>query len=184
MTTLHKLNNLLQTLQLHSSLQNIIFNHTKILLEDPRNNQRFYQYSLLAGLLPLEWRTIPSPTMKATQQIQWATKLSKWYMEQGYELWKQCNTTIHEETNESNIHTILNQKIEHLYSLQTELNHKDHDIFHIPIEERYKLHEKQKRIWIETTTHTVNKCIYEHQEKMSTGQTDIRTFLNTQGNLQ
>ena len=46
----------------------------------------------------------------------------------------------------------------------------------MPIEERQKMPDKLKQIWVEETTKTVQKSMAEHIEKMSKGQTDICQF--------
>ena len=78
----------------------------------------------------------------------------------------------------------LNQKIHHLYNLQDSMSHHDRDIFQCPLDDRLSLSEKQKTRWIEQTTRTAQKSIAEYREKMNTGQTDIRQFLQTKEQTQ
>ena len=78
----------------------------------------FHQYTIFAGLLPLEWarKNDNQPTMKNTnQQRKWALRLSKWLIQQGYNLWQLRNTQAHADTDEpTTTDIILNQKIEKL----------------------------------------------------------------------
>jgi len=74
---------------------------------------------------------------------------------------------------------LLDQKIQHLFSLQNEINVHDRDIFTIPIEERYKMTDRQKEKWIENTEQTVYQCIEEHRTKMQTGQHNIRKYFGS-----
>ena len=83
---------------------------------------------------------------------------------------------MHEDQEEPVSDLLLNQKIEKLYRLQDDLSHYDRNIFQQPIEEKYRLTNKQKTEWIEQTTQTVYKCIAEHHQNMTQGQTDIRKY--------
>jgi len=117
--------------------------------------------------------------------MSWATKFRHWLIQQGFELWTQRNTLIHENSSQpSTNHSILNQKISHLYSLQSEVLHHDKDIFDVPINDRYDLTEKQKKIWIEQTTTTVTKSIAEQQVRNHTRQKDICQFFTKQNSSQ
>ena len=101
---------------------------------------------------------------------------------QGYELWMVRNTSLHENNDTQDFtHQHLNEKIQHLYTLQHDVGSHDQDIFHTPIEDQYQLTIKQNQVWIETTAKTIHHCIYEHTQKMSTGQSDIRKFFRTHG---
>ena len=54
-------------------------------------------------------------------------------------------------------------------------------MFNIPAEDRYKLSEQQKRRWIDDTLQTVQQCVYEHAQKMKSGQKDIRKYFKKHG---
>ena len=79
-------------------------------------------------------------------------------------------------TEQSTVHRLLDEKIEHLCTLQYDVNNHDKNIFNTPIEERLAMTEKQKQKWIEETNKTIYRCINDHQQKMQNGQRDIRTF--------
>ena len=71
------------------------------------------------------------------------------------------------------MNVFLNQKIQNLYSLQTEINTHDRDIFNRPIEDIYQYTDKQKHNWIDQTSRTVYQSIADQQQKLTTGQRDI-----------
>ena len=104
--------------------------------------------------------------------------VSKWLTQQGYNLWQLRNSQVHDNQDEQVSDTLLNQKIEKLYGLQGELSHFDKALFQQPIENEYKLTNKQKQEWIDQTTQTVYKCIEEHQKNMKQGQSDIRKYFH------
>ena len=79
---------------------------------------------------------------------------------------------------------LLNQKIHQLYSLQHEINYHDKALFDTPIEDRLKLPLKQKENWIMQTSKTMQKCMSDHQQKMTEGQQDIRQFFTNKGTEQ
>ena len=96
-------------------------------------------------------------------------------------MWQLRNTQAHEDNTEpSTTDVLLNQKIDKLYQLQDEISHYDKNIFHKPIEERYKLNRKQKIDWIDQTTKTLYKCMADHHKNMTSGQKDIRQYFQKQ----
>ena len=147
------------------------------IINDNYQHQHFKHFTIFAGLIPKEWTNTIRTYNNQMQTKRWTTQISKWFIQQGHELWTQRNTFIHDkEDQQSTIHQVLNEKIDHIYSLQNEVNYHDQDIFQTPIEERYKLHEHSKRVWIEETMKTIHQCMYEHRQKMTNGQKDIRTY--------
>ena len=134
----------------------------------------FSEFTCFAGLFPKQWRYLMRTTMTSDnykQVQQWHKKFGRWMIEQGYDLWSLPNKKVHEDSPlPSTIHTILNQQIKSIYELQSEVSPHDTAIFDISIEDRYQLTEKQKRVWIERTTHTVSKSIEEKRTKLQTGQ--------------
>ena len=114
---------------------------------------------------------------KNNKHTYWATQLSSWLTQQGYDLWMARNKQIHgKDEVTSNIHTYLNQRIQQLYQLKNEIGYHDRDMFNQPIEDRYALSEKQKMTWIENTTKTMKVSMEEHNIKQTTGQKDICQF--------
>ena len=105
--------------------------------------------------------------------------MSRWFTQQGHSLWLRRN----EQNTPQEANTSLKQRhqtqIEKLYTLKDEVPYLDKALFEIPIEERLKMPEKIKQIWIEETTKTIQASMAEHAEKMSNGQTDIRQFYTT-----
>ena len=71
---------------------------------------------------------------------------------------------------------VLNQKIRHLYSLQTEIGYRDRVLFSQPIEDRLTLSTHQKMTWITRTTQTMKVSMEEFDRKQTTGQQDIQQF--------
>ena len=71
---------------------------------------------------------------------------------------------------------VLNDKIRHLYSLQTEIGYHDWDIFAQPLEERFQLPTHQKMTWVTNTICTIKVSMEEFAEKQTTGQRDIRQY--------
>ena len=160
-------------------LQHIIIQHLKELLKPTPPHTHFRHFTIFAVLLPLHWQ--PSD---ATQNLptsfrgpnQWSLSISKWFTQQGNNLWKLRNKQVHDDQEETVADHLLNQKIEKLYRLQDELSHYDKNIFQQPIEEKYRLTNKQKIEWIDQTTQTVYKCIADHHKNMTHGQRDIRQY--------
>ena len=105
-------------------------------------------------------------------------------MQQGFELWLIRNQQNNETADISPVHTQLNAEIEELYQHQHEVMTNDRGLFGIPIEERYQLTAHQKKAWISETKKTVKYSEKEYQQKMSSGQQDIRTYFTKQGKSQ
>ena len=108
----------------------------------------------------------------------WALKLSKWFTQQGFDIWILRNQQVHDKDDTTPLHQRLNHQIDQLYKLQDDLPATDRTLFDTPIEERYNLPEKFKKTWISETTKTVQTSLKEHQQKMSSGQKDIRTYFS------
>ena len=179
------LHNQLQHLHTPSELLEQIYNQIQHLITDSLNHQHFSHFNMFAGLIPLYWRHQKidknlSHDKNIQQQRTWARQVSTWFLHRGHELWLARNKEAHStEITTSTMDYILNQKIDQLYSQANNINYHDRDIFHDPVEEKYKLSEKQKTTWIEQTTKTLKKCTEDHQKKMRTGQKDIRQFFDS-----
>ena len=172
----------LRSLHTPQTLYHIIIQHLQEILEPSTQNNHFFHFTIFAGLLPLQWQPtdeITNPSVYHKAPHQWTIKFSPWLTKQGHNLWQLRNRQAHDDQDEQVSDLLLNQKIAKLYRLQDDLSHYDRNIFQQPIEEKYCLTTKQKTEWIEQTTQTVYKCIAEHHQKMTQGQTDIRNFFNS-----
>jgi len=180
----HELHKQLILINTPIPLQDEISHHLHQILHDNVQYTHFSHFTLFAGLIPRQWSIQHQNNTDLQSSLQWAMKISKWFTTKGYELWTTRNNQLHNEDSPSPLHQQLNHQIDQLYQLQDEVSPTDRDIFNIPQEERYKLPEIQKKMWIEETRHTIQLSIAEQQEKMSTGQTDIRQFLIQKGKPQ
>ena len=179
-----KLTNQLQKIKTPQALQTKIEQWFINILTNPQHHQQFHQFNAFAGLPPLQWRQEHRNTHTHHNTNRWILILNNWLVLQGFDLWMQRNKALHDNTEQPNItHQILNEKIKHLYTLQHDVGSHDREIFQTPIEEKFKLTLQQQKIWIDTTATTIHQCIYEQNQKMSTGQLDIRTFFTKQGKI-
>ena len=163
-------------LHMPQQTQQEIVTHIQQVTHNSLSYHHFHHFSVFAGLLPKQWSVQPHMESNPTQHQQWQTTLGNWLIQQGMDLWATRNKKVHEDTTQSTIHRMQNEKIQQLYTLQHDINQHDRGMFHAPIEERYKMSEKQKQKWIEETTKTVQQCMLDHQQKMKEGQKDIRTY--------
>ena len=169
----------LNSLHTPPQLYDRIMLHLIELLDPASSSNHFRHFTIFAGLLPSLWQPDTFNTTSAHRAPhQWTMTVSKWLTQQGYNLWQLRNSQVHDNQDEQVSDTLLNQKIEKLYGLQGELSHFDKALFQQPIENEYKLTNKQKQEWIEQTTQTVYKCIEEHQKNMKQGQSDIRKYFH------
>ena len=177
-----KLQTQLQKINTPNPLTTEITRRIGELLTNSTHHTHFKHFTIFAGLLPLKWGHEIQHNSNHSAAQRWKTQISNWLILQGYGLWMIRNTSFHENNDTQEVtHQRLNEKIQHLYTLQHDVGSHDQDIFHTPIEDQYNLTIKQKQNWIETTSKTIHHCIYEHTQKMSMGQSDIRKFFNTQG---
>jgi len=161
--------------------QEIIASITNLITQETPTNQ-IYQFTIFAGLLPLQWTTRPAEQHLTHTAIThttnlWAKGLSSWMTQQGHTAWIVRNKQIHKDDDSpTTIHHYLNNKIRQLYALQQEVGYHDRDMFTTPIEERLKLPEKQKMAWVSNTTKTMKVSMAEYHDKQTQGQKDIRKF--------
>ena len=104
--------------------------------------------------------------------------MSKWFAQQGFDLWILRNQQIHDKDTTTPLHQRLNQQIDQLYNIKDELPATDRPLFDTPIEEIYNLPETLKKTWISETTKTVQTSLKEHHQKMSSGQKDIQQYFS------
>ena len=168
-----KLASLRTPLELHQEIDE----HIKNILHQKTEYQHFKHFTPFAGLLPRRWRQQCEQMENSDTANTWARNLGKWMTQQGMALWTTRNKQFNENgTKQSTTHRRLDEKIEHLYTLQHDVNIHDKNIFNTPIEERFEMPEHQKQQWIEETSKTIHLCIADHHKKMNTGQKDIRNF--------
>ena len=148
-------------------------------------HHHFSSIVFFAGLLPRSWQHNISQLSKDCDIAQhdtkiWARKLSGWLTQQGFDLWERRNTQINEQNNKTSTnHTVLNDKITQLYTLQPDINYYDRNLFQMALEDRLKMTERQKRQWINITEPTIHRCIADHQQNMKHGQQDIRKYFQS-----
>ena len=160
-----------------------ILQYLNNLFKDQHTDSTLHPFMIFAGLLPNIWNNNNNndPSRKTHNNQRWETQISKWFVQQGHNLWHLRNDQVHDDNDEPNTTDLfLNQKIDKIYKLQEAISHYDKKLFQHPIEERYKLPTKQKMEWIEQTTKTIYQCIADHHKNMMTGQQDIRQFFNKQ----
>ena len=167
--------------------ENIIEYVTK-LVKYSRQQYHFKYYTIFAGLLPTRWTTYRSSQLTDEEVLvhkstTWSSQFSFWMTKQGHEAWLLRNQQIHKDKSTSTMNDILNQKISQLYHLQNEIGYHDRDLFQIPLDERYKLSERQKVAWIEHTTKTMKVSMEDYVQKQKTGQRDIRQFFGQKHDL-
>jgi len=177
----HKLQQTLSTKNTSTEMQHLIYQHIHNLLTNPTQYSHFHHFKIFSGLLPRSWFRPPHKQNNDRTTQNKMMKLSKWFVNQGHELWLLRNQQVQATSDTTPNQKRLNQKIAHLYKLQEELPIHDRVLFDTPLEERLELTEKQKITWIDETTATVRVSIAEHKQKMSTGQTDIRQFFQQSG---
>ena len=174
---LQKLSEKLIAIKTHNQLQQVIEAHLQKLIQNSTEYAHFKHFTLFAGLLPSTWKIKFDQTTDREKYTQWAMSIGNWLIQKGMEVWTTRNKQFNEKsTKQSIVHRLLDEKIEHLYTLQYDVNNHDKNIFNTPIEERLAMTEKQKQKWIEETNKTIYRCINDHQQKMQEGQRDIRTF--------
>ena len=182
-TFMSNLKNFLNKLHTSTTFMEKAIPYFHEMINNSTDFDQFKQFTIFAGLLPIAWK-IEATNNDDTEapdvltQQQWATKFSAWLTQQGHEVWILRNNQVHnKEEQTTTIHRTLNQKIRRLYTLQDSIGYNDRDIFATPLEDRLGLTEKQKMAWISQTTNTLKVCMAEYQDKMTTGQKDIRQFL-------
>jgi len=172
----NKLLHQLQTLNTSSEDQEDIQQNIYNILNDNQQHQHFHHFKMFGGLLPIRWGRTTNNTNGSSKYTLWQVKMSRWFTQQGHELWLQRNQQNKPQEDNTPLQQRLHQQIQKLYALQDEVPYLDKTLFDTPIEERLQMTDKRQQIWIDETTKTVQKSMAEHTEKMSNGQTDIRQF--------
>ena len=121
-TFLNKLKQHLQHIKTPLDLQQQVLSTFKDRLNTRNRYAGHYYFTLFAGLLPKTWQHDTSSTISHNpdNDPRWAKTLSSWLIQQGYNLWTVRNHDIYGNKTPSTMNVFLNQKIQHLYSLQTE----------------------------------------------------------------
>ena len=166
----------LQALNTSQRDQEEITQQVHNILHESQQHQHFHHFKIFGGLLPRPWgRTTTNKNGNSNYNL-WHVKMSRWFTQQGHKLWLQRNQQNKPQEDNTPIKQRLQQQIKNLYTLQDEVPYLDKTIFDTPLEERIQMTDRSKQIWIAETTKTVKKCMAEHKEKMSNGQTDIHQF--------
>ena len=166
----------LQSMNLSPTDQAAVQTYVHELLNDSTTYQHFHHFKIFGGLIPRSWGNTTLTKKGLSNHSSWQFKMSRWFTQQGHSLWLRRNEQNSSQEAPTSLQQRQQKQIEKLYTLQDEVPYLDKAIFETPIEERLKLSEKQKQIWIDETTKTVQASMAEHTEKMSTGQTDIRQY--------
>ena len=107
------------------------------ILHDHQTYQHFHHFKYFAGLIPRDWNCLAQYQPTVTKTTNWATKLSWWLIQQGYDLWLLRNQQNNDKDELSPVHKRLNDEIAALYKYQHDILSHDRGLFAVPIEERY-----------------------------------------------
>ena len=182
-TFLTKLSQHLQSNNTPQEASDVVVSHITTLLTNRTDHEHFRHFTIFAGLLPKTWKDSYNMQQQrsTTTRTIWIKKLSRWLLQQGYDLWMLRNQSIHEnDKSKSTIEYALNQKIRQLYSLQHEIGYHDRELFSQHIDDRLALPYHQKMTWITNTTKTLKVSMEDFQRKQHTGQKDIRQYFTKQ----
>ena len=95
-TFLMNLQQHLQKIQTPITLRDDLYMHLKNILDHDDEYEHFKHFTIFAGLVPISWGEQYSQQSGKTQHQThiWLTKLCKWLIQQGHELWIQRNLSL------------------------------------------------------------------------------------------
>jgi len=109
--------------------------------------------------------------------MSWNVKLCTWIIREARALWTTRNQETHlPENGNSKAEQEIYAQIHRLYDMHDEIGHQDRILLEEPIEEKLKRPLTVLRQWIRNTVPVINRCIYDYQNKLRTGQRDIRQY--------
>lgn len=109
--------------------------------------------------------------------IAWSVKLCSWMIREARQVWLSRNEDVHKlDEGKSKSEQALFEQIQKLYALRDEVGHHDRALFDEPIEEKLGRPFPFLRQWARNTVSVINKCILDYQNKLRTGQKDIRQY--------
>ncbi len=109
--------------------------------------------------------------------INWNVKLCSWVIREARQVWSTRNEEVHRpDDGNSKAEQAIYEQIRKLYDLRDEIGHQDRILLDEPIDEKLKRPFQVLQQWVRSTTPAINRCITDFQNKLKTGQRDIRQY--------
>ena len=139
---------------------------------------------ILCGLFDDTWCNIQEQHIhqKHSRRIDesglaWNEKLCTWVIRESRQVWLTRNQEVHEpDDGHSKSEQALFEQIRRLYDLSDQISHQDRVILDEPIEEKLLRPTQVLQQWVRNTVPVITRCISDFQEKLNTGQRDIRQY--------
>ena len=107
----------------------------------------------------------------------WNVNLCKWIIRESRQVWLNRNQEVHQpDEGNSKAEQEIFAQVQHLYELQDEISQQDRRILDEPMEEKLNRPISVLRQWVRNTVPVLNRCIHDYQNKLHTGQRDIRQY--------
>ena len=111
--------------------------------------------------------------------IVWSTKICTWMIREARQLWLTRNAEVYDsEEGSAKKEADIIQQVRKLYQLGGDMSHLDRQIFEEPLDNKLKrpIHTLQQ--WVKNTIPVANRCIRDFQQRLRTGQHDIRSYFS------
>lgn len=111
----------------------------------------------------------------------WATKIMTWWIQTGHDAWMDHNEKIHssETTASEREQEEAIENVRFLYSLESEVNMDDRDIFEMSLARRITYPAKSLMIWVRNMKEKIMNSIQQQQINITRGQQSILNWLTS-----
>ena len=111
----------------------------------------------------------------------WSTQISSWILSEARKLWLDRNFEVHEQDNgNSKAEQKILEQVRQLYRLRNDIGYLDRAILDEPLETRLQRPIPILRQWVRNTAPVLTRCVKDFQQKLRSGQRDIRQYLQRQ----
>ena len=158
-------------------------------MEQCMDRQNAVGWSLvMCGLLDDTWGAYQEKFFAAKQQrrvdetgLVWSTQISSWIIREARQLWLDRNREVHEpENGNSKAEQETLEQVRLLYKLREDISYLDRTILDEPIDMRLQRPISVLQQWVRNTAPVLSRCINDYQQKIRSGQRDIRQYLQRQ----